>query len=347
MWALRRGALMAFSMLVALSLYSAAAAASDRAVVSVVGMGECADCVKKNADAFRGLRVAVKCKNNKEEYKTTAVAVLTENGKFSVDLPTSELIDTEGGGLKTECFAELRSASNKPCPSSNGLESSKIVLKSKEKHQHVYGTMGKLVFSKDTCAAAFLWKCPPYPWHKPFPKLTLPPLHHYSPMHKPPIPEYKPPTPEYKPPTPEYKPPTPEYKPPTPEYKPPTPEYKPPTPEYKPPTPEYKPPTPEYKPPTPEYKPPTPEYKPPTPEYKPPTPEYKPQYKPPVPMYKPPFIYKKPPCPPLSHFKKPFPHFPPLAKKPYPYKYPPHYGFPPKPTHPKASGSKEMAPTKV
>ncbi|KAK1262391.1 hypothetical protein QJS04_geneDACA001137 [Acorus gramineus] len=261
---LRRGALMAFLMLVALGLYSAAAAASDRAVVSVVGMGECADCVKKNADAFRGLRVAVKCKNNKEEYKTTAVAVLTENGKFSVDLPTSELIDTEGRGLKTECFAELRSASNKPCPSSNGLESSKIVLKSKEKHQHVYGTMGKLVFSKDTCAAAFLWKGPPYPWHKPFPKLTLPPLHHYSPMHKPHKPEYKPP-----------------------------------------------------------------------------------------------FIYKKPPCPPLSHFKKPFkkpfpplvkkpfPHFPPLVKKPYPYKYPPHYGFPPKPTHPKASGSKEMAPTKV
>ncbi|KAK1321646.1 hypothetical protein QJS10_CPA03g02210 [Acorus calamus] len=204
MWALRRGALMAFSMVVALSLYSAAAAASDRAVVSVVGMGECADCVKKNVNAFRGLRVAVKCKNNKQEYKTTAVAVLTENGKFSVDLPTSELIDAEGGGLNTECFAELRSASNKPCPSSNGLESSKIVLKSKEKHQH-----------------------------------------------------------------------------------------------------------------------------------------------PPMPMYKPPFIYKKPPCPPLSYFKKPFPHFPPLVKKPYPYKFPPHYGFPPKPTHPKASGSKEMAPTKV
>ncbi|KAK1297460.1 hypothetical protein QJS10_CPB15g00497 [Acorus calamus] len=298
MWALRRGALMAFSMLVALSLYSAAAAASDRAVVSVVGMGECADCVKKNVNAFRGLRVAVKCKNNKEEYKTTAVAVLTDNGKFSVDLPTNELIDTEEGGLKTECFAELRSASNKPCPSSSGLESSKIVLKSKEKHQHVYGTMGKLVFSKDTCAAAFSWKCPPYPWHKPIPKLTLPPLHHYEPFHKPPTPEYKPPTPEYKPPTPEYKPPT-------------------------------------------------PEYKPPTPEYKPPTPEYKPEYKPPVPMYKPPFIYKKPPCPPLSYFKKPFPHFPPLVKKPYPYKFPPHYGFPPKPTHPKASGSKEMAPTKV
>ncbi|KAK1262389.1 hypothetical protein QJS04_geneDACA001139 [Acorus gramineus] len=159
MQAPRTRALMAFfSALLALS--SLAAAASDRAAVTVAGVGKCTDCAKKDVmggNAFRGLRVAVICKNTKGKYKTSAVAALTNNGEFSVELPSELLGNDNGGGLKEECFAELRSASRKPCPSSNGVESSKIVRKYSEgkQPQHVlFGTAGQLVFSKDTCASA-------------------------------------------------------------------------------------------------------------------------------------------------------------------------------------------------
>ncbi|KAK1297461.1 hypothetical protein QJS10_CPB15g00496 [Acorus calamus] len=160
MQAPRTAALMAFfSVLLALS--SLTAAASDRAAVTVAGVGKCTDCAKKDVmrgNAFRGLRVAVICKNTKGKYKTSAVAALTNNGEFSVELPSEFLgNDNRGGGLKEECFAELRSASRKPCPSSNGIQSSKIVRKYSEgkQPQHVlFGTARQLVFSKDTCAAA-------------------------------------------------------------------------------------------------------------------------------------------------------------------------------------------------
>ncbi|KAK1283147.1 hypothetical protein QJS10_CPB21g00159 [Acorus calamus] len=121
-----------------LALSSLAAAASDRAAVTVTvaGVGKCTDCAKKDVmrgDAFKGLRVAVICKNSKGgEYKTSAVAALSNNGEFSVELPSELLGNDNGGGLKEECFAELRSASRKPCPSSNGIESSKIVRKHSE-----------------------------------------------------------------------------------------------------------------------------------------------------------------------------------------------------------------------
>ncbi|KAK1283724.1 Proline-rich protein 4 [Acorus calamus] len=149
-----------------LALSSLAAAASDRAAVivtvTVAGVGKCTDCAKTDVmrgDAFKGLRVAVMCKNSKGgKYKTSAVAVLSNNGEFSVELPSELLSNDNGGGLKEECFAELRSASGKPCPSSNGIESSKIVRKHSEgkQPQHVllFGTTGQLVFSKDTCASA-------------------------------------------------------------------------------------------------------------------------------------------------------------------------------------------------
>ncbi|KAK1260771.1 hypothetical protein QJS04_geneDACA002329 [Acorus gramineus] len=153
MQAPRTRALMAFfSALLALSSLPADA-------VTVAGVGKCTDCAKKDVmlgNAFRGLRVAVICKNTKGKYKTSAVAALTNNGEFSVELPSELLSNDNGGGLKEECFAELRSASRKPCPSSNGIESSKIVRKYSEgkQPQHVlFGTAGQLVFSKDTCAA--------------------------------------------------------------------------------------------------------------------------------------------------------------------------------------------------
>ncbi|KAK1321645.1 hypothetical protein QJS10_CPA03g02211 [Acorus calamus] len=148
------GALMAFfSVLLALS--SLAAAASDRAAVTVDGVGKCTNCAKKDVmrgNAFRGL-------HTKGKYKTSAVAALTNNGEFSVELPseTPRQDSNDNGGLKEECFTELRSASRKPCPSSNGIESSKIVRKYSEgkQPQHVlFGTAGQLVFSKNTCAAA-------------------------------------------------------------------------------------------------------------------------------------------------------------------------------------------------
>ncbi|KAK1283255.1 hypothetical protein QJS10_CPB21g00162 [Acorus calamus] len=147
-----------------LVLSSLAAVASDRAAVTVTvaSVGKCTDCAKKEimrGDAFRGLRVAVICKNTKGgKYKTSAVAALNNNGEFSVELPSELLSNDNGGGLKEECFAELRSVSRKPCPSSNGIESSKIVRKHSEgkQPQHVllFRTAGQLVFSKDTCASA-------------------------------------------------------------------------------------------------------------------------------------------------------------------------------------------------
>ncbi|KAK1284375.1 hypothetical protein QJS10_CPB21g00161 [Acorus calamus] len=176
-----------------LALSSLAAAASDRAAVTVTvaGVGKCTDCAKTDVmsgDAFRGLRVAVICKNTKGgEYKTSAVAALNNNGEFSVELPSELLSNDNGGGLKEECFAELRSASRKPCPSSNGIESSKIVRKHSEgkQPQHVllFGTAGQLVFSKDTCVAEItIPRIPlPRPRFPPFRRPRFPHFPHPSP----------------------------------------------------------------------------------------------------------------------------------------------------------------------
>ncbi|XP_010261282.1 PREDICTED: proline-rich protein 4-like [Nelumbo nucifera] len=295
----------------------------DDKSVEVFGVGECVDCVKNNiksSHAFSGLRVAIDCKDAKGEFKTRGIGELDNEGKFKVNLP-SEIVK-ENGELKEECFAQLYGASNSPCPTHNGLDSSKIILKSKDNGKQKYGPTGKLAFSPITCTSAFLWphfkypplpKLPPFPsvhpmfkhpWYKPFPHKVyyppvvfppLPPKVYKKPL-LPPIPIYKPPV--YKKPLP---PPVPIYKPPV--YKkpllPPIPVYKPPI--YKKPLP---PPVPVYKPPV--YKKPLP---PPIPVYKPPI--YKKPLPPPVPIYKPP-IYKKPLPPPIPVYK------PPIYKKPLP-----------------------------
>ncbi|RVW96542.1 Proline-rich protein 2 [Vitis vinifera] len=173
-----------------------------------------------------GLRVTIDCKLANGEFKTRAVGELDEEGKFKVSLPEEIVKD---GELKEECFAQLHSASATPCPAHNGLESSKLILKTKVDGKHTFGPAGKLKFSPATCTSAFLWpyykhpqlpkvswpKLPPYskshPWYKPMPKIYLPPIKFpplppkvYPPFTFPPLPPkvFPPPVPIYKKPLP-------------------------------------------------------------------------------------------------------------------------------------------------
>ncbi|KAF8377824.1 hypothetical protein HHK36_031209 [Tetracentron sinense] len=350
---LRRRALLGFWLSV---LLVAGFCHCDDKSVEVVGIGECADCEQTNIKtihAFSGLRVAIDCKVADGKFKTIGVGELDSEGKFKVKLPRE--IAKENGELKEECYAQLHSASSTPCPTHSGLETSKIIFKSKDNGKHTFGPAGKLAFSPITCTSAFLWpffkyppkvlpQLPPKPYYPPkvFPQLPpkpyyppkvfppLPPKPYYPPIYKKPLP---PPIPIYKKPLP---PPIPIYK------KPPIPIYKKPLP---PPIPIYKKPL---LPPIPVYKkpllPPIPVYKKPPhiPIYKPKPPIYK---KPPhIPIYKPkPPIYKKPwpPIPKLPSLPKippiykkphpPFPKLPPIPKKPFFHKKPlPHLPkFPP------------------
>ncbi|TVU31316.1 hypothetical protein EJB05_22998 [Eragrostis curvula] len=280
--------------------------ASGEPASVVLGLAKCADCTRKNMKAeaaFKGLQVAIKCKNKNGEYESKAFGKLDGSGAFSVPLST----DLHGA----DCHAQLHSASGKPCP---GQEPSTLVPQ-----------------SEGTFIAIDHFHKKPVPEYNPVPE------YHPVPEHKP-EPEYHPPTPEYHPPTPTYGgSPTPIYHPPAlrasatfcgkikkhiidhfhkkPVPPKPMPEYHPPKPEYHPPTPTYggsstpiyhppslrtsstfcgkikkhffdhfhKKPVSEYKP-VPEYYP-VPEHKP-VPEYHPPTPVYG-QPKP-TPIYHPP-----------------------------------------------------------
>ncbi|XP_038706340.1 proline-rich protein 4-like isoform X1 [Tripterygium wilfordii] len=289
--------------------------------VEVVGIAECADCAQNNikaSQALSGLHVTIDCKQeNGEKFERRGVGQLSEEGKFTVSLPQELLRD---GKLKEECYAQLHSASAAPCAAHDGLESTKIVFKSKTNDKHTFGVAGKLKISPITCTSAFLW-----------PHFKHPPIYKPKP-HPVPIPIYKPkphPVPIYKPkphpvPVPIYKPkphPVPIYKPkphpvPVPIYKPkphPVPIYKP-----KPhpvPVPIYKPKPPIYKPPV-VLPPPVPIYKPkphPIPIYKPkphPIPIYKPTPKPPI-YHKP--LPPFPKFPPKSHFHHHHPPLPPYS----------------------------------
>ncbi|KAH8498161.1 hypothetical protein H0E87_017188 [Populus deltoides] len=335
-----RGALLCFYVSL---VFAAAFCYADDSTAEVVGIGECADCAQSNiktVHAFSGLKVTIDCKPENGEFKTRGVGELDEEGKFKVSLPNDVVKD---GKLKEECYAQLHSASAAPCPAHNGLESSKIVFKSKTDEKHTFGLAGKLKFSPVTCTSAFLWPHPPITKPLPLPTWKLPPLknfHHpylfppkvfppfppkvFPPIHKKPllphVPIYKP-----KPKPPMFKPPpVPIYKP-----KPKPPIFKPlppPIPIYKP-----KPKPPIFKPPpVPIYKP-----KPKPPIFKPlppPIPTHKP-LPPPVPIYKPlppipkiPPFHKKP-CPPL-------PKLPPYPKIPPKYFHHPKFGkWPPLPPH--------------
>ncbi|XP_066388411.1 proline-rich protein 4-like [Miscanthus floridulus] len=134
----------------------------ETATPVVVGLAKCSDCARRNMNAeaaFKGLQVAVKCRNSKGEYESTAVGQVGKSGAFSVPLAAD--VVGEDGELKSECFAQLHSASSAPCP---GQEPSKIVAAPPGGHDGTEKTFvalgGKVYRSSPECASAFL--CHPF-----------------------------------------------------------------------------------------------------------------------------------------------------------------------------------------
>ncbi|KAF7077941.1 hypothetical protein CFC21_082434 [Triticum aestivum] len=205
-------------------LVAAVLADASPASSMVVGLAKCADCTRKNMKAeaaFTGLQVAVKCKNAHGEYETKAVGAVDKSGAFGVPLGADLL--REDGELKQDCFAQLHSAPDHPCP---GQEPSMIVRQSAngaEKNGFV-AVPGEVHYSSQECASAFLCHFfhKKHLFHKK-PALVVPHLNkkaivipHIHKKPKPvPVPEYKPPTPTpvytHPTPVPEHKPPTPVY----------------------------------------------------------------------------------------------------------------------------------------
>uniref|UniRef100_J3N0X5 Proline-rich protein n=1 Tax=Oryza brachyantha TaxID=4533 RepID=J3N0X5_ORYBR len=115
-WPLHDAALMLAVVAVVTTAAAAAAAGSaGETTAVVVGAAKCGDCGRKNMDAeaaFKGLKVAIKCKNgSSDEYESKAVGDLDGTGAFAVPLDAGVL---RGGG---GCVAQLHSAaSNGPCP---------------------------------------------------------------------------------------------------------------------------------------------------------------------------------------------------------------------------------------
>ncbi|XP_062205324.1 proline-rich protein 4-like [Phragmites australis] len=221
MGALSRGLLVGVCAVLLAAVFADAAA--GEAASMVVGLAKCADCTRKNMKAeavFKGLQVAVKCKDAHGVFETKAVGKVDKSGTFSVPLAADLL--REDGELKQDCFAQLHSTANQPCP---GQEPSWIVQPSSDndKKKTFIAVAGKMHYSSKECASAFL--CDPshkkHLFHKKpiviphIPKKPIVIPH----IPKKPVPEYKPPThvPVYHPtPMPTYKPPTPEYSHPTP-----------------------------------------------------------------------------------------------------------------------------------
>ncbi|RLN19152.1 uncharacterized protein C2845_PM02G16970 [Panicum miliaceum] len=180
------------------------AVATGSAASVVVGLAKCADCTRKNLKAeaaFRGLQVAIKCKNSKGDYESKAVGELDDSGAFNVPLTT----DLHGA----DCLAQLHSAAGTPCP---GQEPSRIVPQSES---HFVVVPGKTNNPSAECASVTI--CGPIKKHflDHFHKKPVPPKP--KPERKPepkPQPEYHPPTPTYGSPTPTYGSPTPIYHPP-------------------------------------------------------------------------------------------------------------------------------------
>ncbi|KAF7013531.1 hypothetical protein CFC21_027609, partial [Triticum aestivum] len=85
------------------------AIANAEATSVVIGLAKCADCTRKNmkaGEAFKGLQVAIKCKNVDGEYESKAVGSLDGIGAFSVPLAS----DLHGA----DCVAQLHSAVPRP-----------------------------------------------------------------------------------------------------------------------------------------------------------------------------------------------------------------------------------------
>ncbi|KAG5239080.1 proline-rich protein [Salix suchowensis] len=162
-----RGALLCFHVSL---VFAAAFCYADDSTVEVIGMGECADCAQSNVKTAHAFSVTIDCKPGNGDFKTRGVGELDEEGKFRVSLPNDVVKD---GRLKEECYAQLHSASAAPCPVQNGIESSKIVFKSKTDEKHTFGLAGKLKFSPATCTSAILW---PHPPKSKLPPWKLPPV---------------------------------------------------------------------------------------------------------------------------------------------------------------------------
>uniref|UniRef100_A0ACD5X4L0 Uncharacterized protein n=1 Tax=Avena sativa TaxID=4498 RepID=A0ACD5X4L0_AVESA len=150
----------------------------------VVGLARCADCTRKNMNAeaaFRGLQVAVKCKNGKGEYECKAMGQVDKSGAFTVPLAADEV--GEDGQLKQDCFAQLHSASSVPCP---GQEPSKIVAAppSHDGKMTFVALAGNVHQPSTECASAYL--CHP----SPKPVIVPPPKHKHDHPH---LPGIKPP----------------------------------------------------------------------------------------------------------------------------------------------------------
>ncbi|OEL23888.1 hypothetical protein BAE44_0015093 [Dichanthelium oligosanthes] len=232
-----------------MAIVIANAASGEVASSVIVGLAKCADCTGKNMmkaeTAFKGLKVAIKCKNSNGEYKSKAVGELQSSGAFSVPLS----VDLDGA----DCLAQLHTAAGRPCP---GQEPSRIMLLADGSFVAIPGNTQQ---PSAECASVTI--CDPIKKHF---------LDHF---HKKPEPEPEPepkPQPEYHPPTPTYGSPTPTYGSPSPinhhffehsnkghdyhhfidhfhkKFVPPEPK---PQPEYNPPTPSYGTPTPIYHPP--------------------------------------------------------------------------------------------------
>ncbi|KAM5549975.1 hypothetical protein ABKV19_001087 [Rosa sericea] len=189
--------------------------ADDHKTVEVVGFGECTDCAEKSiktSHAFSGLGVTIDCKAESGHFERRGASELNEEGKFSVSIP-KEIVKDGGDGLKEECYAQLHNAKATPCAAHDGLESTKVVFKSKNSDgKQTFGIVGtKLKFSPSTCTSAFFWphfKHPLPKWTKPHPlfghpifpfppkkfppfppKITIPPF--YKKPLPPPVPIYE------------------------------------------------------------------------------------------------------------------------------------------------------------
>ncbi|VAH25330.1 unnamed protein product [Triticum turgidum subsp. durum] len=189
-----------------LALLLAIAVANAEAASVVVGLAKCTDCTRKNIkaeEAFKGLQVAIKCKNVNGEYESKAVGALDGTGAFSV--PVAADLHS------ADCVAQLHSAaSNAPC---SGQEPSKILPVSEGTTFGVVAGAKTNALASPECVSATL--CGPIKKH------IIEHFHHKKPV--PPKPEPKPqPHPDYGPvPKPEPKPqPHPDYHPvpPTPTY---------------------------------------------------------------------------------------------------------------------------------
>ena len=158
-----------------------------------------------------GLQVAVKCKNADGVFVTKALGEVDKSCAFSVPLAADLL--REDGELKQDCFAQLHSAANQPCPGQDpswivGPTSDSQYDDDKMKKTFV-AVAGKVHYPSKECASAFL--C--YHFFKKH-LLHKKPIVIIPHIHKKPLPEYKPPTtttpvPMYHSPVPEYKPPHP------------------------------------------------------------------------------------------------------------------------------------------